>query len=76
MEGGGFDGRRGAGEGHREVGDQHHGGADGGRNQGGALDEELGDTQKSIHGGGAMVSGGSSRRTRVTSEAWKPKVKR
>ncbi len=39
----------------KEVGDQHHGGVDGGRNQGGALDEGLGDTQKSIHGGGTMM---------------------
>ncbi len=55
-KGAGLGGRCGDGEGQEpgEIrGDQHHGGADGGRNQGGALVKGLGDTWKLINGGGS-----------------------
>ncbi len=39
-----------------------------GGNQGGALAEGLGDTQKPIHGGGTMVSGGTGGAERLTDQ--------
>ncbi|KAK2876834.1 hypothetical protein Q8A67_020930 [Cirrhinus molitorella] len=51
---------RGEGEGQELGGDQQHGGADNGRNQGEALSEGLVESRNPINGGDTRVSGGTS----------------